>query len=119
MKTQKSSQAEIIISHFLRLGIIVSSLVILLGLVLFLQTGLSGYPENTYPLTTPDLIDGIKLSKPYAIMTAGLLILIGIPVLRVALSILVFWQERDYLYVKITSIVFIILISSILLGKAG
>jgi uncharacterized membrane protein len=39
------------------------------------------------------------------------------PVFRVGVSILVFIKEKDSLYVKITSAVFIILIISFVLGK--
>ncbi|MCE5286136.1 MAG: DUF1634 domain-containing protein [Pelosinus sp.] len=112
-------EVEIIISYFLRVGVIISSVVIILGLLLFLQTGYSGYPENTFPITMSDVISGLLAGKPYAIMTAGLIILMGIPVLRVALSIFAFFKEKDYLYVKITTGVFVILIISILMGKVG
>lgn len=112
-------EVEIIISYFLRVSVIISSLVIIFGLLLFLQTGYSGYPEGTYPISMNDIMSGLLVGKPYAIMTAGLLILMGIPVLRVALSIFAFFKEKDYLYVKITTGVFVILIISILMGKVG
>lgn len=112
-------EVEIIISYFLRVGVIISSIVIMLGLLLFLQTGYSGYPEGTYPITMNAVISGLSEGKPYAIMTTGLIILIGIPILRVALSILAFCKEKDYLYVKITTSVFVILLISIFMGKVG
>jgi uncharacterized membrane protein len=37
----------------------------------------------------------------------------------VGISVIVFLKEKDYIYVKITAVVFAILIVSFLLGKAG
>jgi uncharacterized membrane protein len=87
-------EVEIIISYFLRVSVIISSLVIILGLLLFLQAGYSGYPEGTYPITMNDVMSGLSEGKPYAIMTAGLIILMGIPILRVALSIFDFLKKK-------------------------
>ena len=49
----------------------------------------------------------------------GLLILIATPIFRVGISIVIFFVEKDYLYVKITLLVFVILMLSLLMGKAG
>ena len=49
----------------------------------------------------------------------GLLVLIATPVLRVAVSILAFWQEGDRKFVLITSVVLALLLASFLLGKVG
>ncbi|ADK16378.1 MULTISPECIES: DUF1634 domain-containing protein [Clostridium] len=119
-KNEKSAEElELIISTFLRIGVILSSIVILTGLLMFLISGHSGYAGNYYPTKPIEILKGCKYFKPYAIMLFGLLILMAIPVLRVAVSILVFFKEGDYLYVKITSLVLVILLCSILMGKVG
>ena len=77
----------------------------------------SGYPGNTFPISAPGIVQGLFLLKPYAVILSGLLLLVLTPVFRVGVSILVFAQEKDRLYVAITSIVFVILIISFWLGK--
>lgn len=49
-------------------------------------------------------------------MMAGIYLLILTPVLRVVISIYAFYQEKDMLYVKITSLVLLILIISVIVG---
>lgn len=112
-------EMDIIISSFLRIGILFSSLVILTGLLMFLISGKSGYSGAFYPTHPMDVFKGCYLLKPYAIIMFGLMLLIAIPVLRVAVSIIVFFKEKDFLYVKITSSVLIILIISFLISKVG
>ena len=103
----------------LRIGVLVSGLVILIGLILYLVAGESGYPADTYPTTLRGIIEGAGGLKPAAVILLGLFLLILTPVLRVGITILVFVKAKDYLYVGITSLVFVILIISLLLGKAG
>ena len=112
-------EIEIIISKSLRVGVFLSSIIILLGLLMFLISGHSGYPGDLYPISPHDILVGATLFKPYGIILLGLMILIAIPIFRVGVSIIVFLKEKDYLYVKITTAVFIILIISLLMGKVG
>jgi Predicted membrane protein len=88
-----------------------------LGLLMLIIAGNSGYPGNSFPTSLIQIINGLIAFKPYAVILTGLLILILTPVFRVGISIVTFLKEKDYLYVIITSIVFIILIISFLLGK--
>ncbi|WP_424565534.1 DUF1634 domain-containing protein [Tepidibacillus fermentans] len=108
---------EVVISKSLRYGVTISAITILLGLILFIITGKSGYPGHTFPTTLSAILTGLVSLKPYAIIMTGLLLLILTPVFRVGISIIVFLLEKDYLYVIITSLVFAILITSLLLGK--
>ncbi|MFV9511509.1 DUF1634 domain-containing protein [Tepidibacillus sp. LV47] len=108
---------EIVISKSLRYGVTLSVITILLGLILFIVTGKSGYPGHTFPTTLSSILAGLISLKPYAIIMTGLLMLILTPVFRVGVSIIAFFLEKDYLYVVITTIVFIILITSFFLGK--
>ena len=54
--------------------------------------------------------------KPYAIIGAGLLLLIATPVVRVALSVVFFLVQADWLYVGITLFVLAILLISLFTG---
>jgi uncharacterized membrane protein len=119
MISKNNHEMERIISTFLLTGVITSSCVIIVGILMFLFSGKSGYPANFYPTHPGEILQGCLLFKPYAIILLGLMILIAIPILRVAISILVFFKEKDFLYVRITTAVFVILIISLLIGKAG
>jgi len=120
-KDQRKSlvDMETVISQALRIGVMVSATVIFIGLLLFFVTGKSGYSDGSYPITPSAIFTGLLAFKSYAIILAGLLLLVLTPVFRVGISIIAFYLEKDYLYVVITSIVFAILITSFLLGKAG
>lgn len=117
LKNKKVESMEIIVSNALRIGVTISAIVIFIGLLMFIITGQSGYPNGTYPTSPVDIIKGLISLKSYAVMLTGLLLLILTPVFRVGVSIITFFQEKDYLYTIITSIVFVILIVSFLLGK--
>ncbi|QAA32867.1 DUF1634 domain-containing protein [Clostridium manihotivorum] len=113
----KIEEMEIVISNFLRIGVILSAVVVFIGLLMFLITNNSGYSGSYFPTTPSEIFRGLIAFKPYAIILTGLIILILTPVFRVGVSILVFIKEKDFLYARITSVVFIILIISFLLGK--
>lgn len=105
---------ETIIIKVLRIGVIISATLILLGLFLLY---IKGGGENTYNnISFNNLLNGIISLNPYSIMLLGLLVLIFTPVVRVIASIFVFYIEKDLLYVRITVIVLVILIISFLIG---
>ena len=116
---QKSNieEVEIIISKSLQIGVLASAAVMLIGFLMFIITGSSGYAHNAYPTNLLLIFQGLAALKPYAIILTGLFILILTPVFRGGVSIIVFLKEKDYLYVKITAVVFAILIISFFLGK--
>jgi uncharacterized membrane protein len=115
-------QAELLISHVLRGGVVLGAIVIGAGLVAFyVRYGLnpSAMIANVYPHSLDQVLLGLAHGAPQAIMVLGLLILLATPVVRVAVSIVAFALERDWTYVAITALVLIILLVSFLLGKAG
>ncbi|MBC1513973.1 DUF1634 domain-containing protein [Listeria booriae] len=116
---EEMHRVEAIVSTLLRIGVLLSAAIILIGLLLLMFTGTSGYPGTTYPTTLTAIFDGIAQFKPYAIVMFGLFCLILTPVLRVLVSFVTFLKEKDYLYVAITSIVLIILTISFLIGTTG
>lgn len=117
MRRNNTEDIEIFISRCLLYGVALSAAVILIGLVMFFATGKSGYPGSTFPTSPLAVFAGAAALKPYAVMLAGLFILILTPVLRVGVSVLIFLKEKDFRYVAITALVFVILIVSFLLGK--
>ncbi|WP_394522326.1 DUF1634 domain-containing protein [Lacrimispora sp. JR3] len=110
-------EAEIWISKTLRAGVVLSAVITGFGLVLFLLTGNSGYPGESFPTSLVGIMEGLLAFKPYAIILSGLLVLILTPVLRVGVSIITFLKEKDHLYAMITATVFVILIISFFMGK--
>lgn len=111
------NQVEVFVSQSLRVGVLLSAGVILVGLIKFLIFGDSGYPGETYPTHIKDIIMGAWQLKPFAIILAGLVLLILTPISRVGISILVFAKEKDWLYVGITTLVFFVLVCSFVFGK--
>ena len=104
-------------SKILLIGVTISASIIGIGLLLFLTTGKSGYSGESYPYTLAGLFSGLFELKSYAIILLGLLFLLFTPILRVVMSVFIFWQEKDYTYVKITLLVLFVLIAGMLLGK--
>lgn len=107
---------ELVIGKVLRIGVVTAAVIILLGLLLYLITGESGYAAGHYPVTFQTIFSGIFAEKAFAIIMLGLFVLILTPVLRVVVSIYSFYKEKDWLYVIITFIVLIILIISFFIG---
>lgn len=117
----KESHAIVVedfISQSLRWGVVISALIIALGLVTYLFTGNSGYPAGFFPTSILQVLKDVTRFKSFAIIDLGLLLLIATPIFRVAASIIAFIFDRDRPYVLITTYVLIMLILSLLLGKA-
>jgi uncharacterized membrane protein len=121
-------QVEILISTLLRIGVISSLSLVVLGTILSFShhPGYSSSPAELARLTQPSAkfprtIDqvgtGLKDFQGRAVVIAGLLLLIATPVLRVAVSIIAFALQKDTIFVIITSIVLILLLLSFVLGR--
>lgn len=115
-KKNEMQKVEVIIGQILRIGVAISVGVILIGIIVYLFSGNSGYVDNNFPTRLTTIFAGIGNGKSYAIMMLGLLLLIFTPVLRVIVSIYAFAKEKDTMYTVITTIVLIILVVAILIG---
>ena len=111
---------ELIIGTLLRSGVILAASVVLFGAVLYLSrhgreipnyTAFHGEPESLKRPT--DIFNGVAHMSARAIIQLGLLLLIATPVARVLFSAVAFGIERDYMYVVITLIVFVVLMFSL------
>jgi uncharacterized membrane protein len=121
---EPSRLVEKAVSLVLRVGVIASSSIIFLGLVLLVLKGsITGDMRIDAPIPSPRTIaavlSGLVALDPASILAFGVLTLIATPFTRVAISIVAFALERDWRYVVITAIVLIILILGILLGKSA
>jgi uncharacterized membrane protein len=113
---------ELIIGNLLRIGVIVSGLVMLVGATIFLIRHGNEFPKvHTFKFDAFNITDArpnvvikeLLDVKSIAIMQLGVLILIATPVLRVIVSVVAFLYERDYMYVVFTLIVLGVLVFSL------
>lgn len=111
--------SELRIAKLIRIVVFTCAAVILLGLTLYLVTGSSGYENDVYPINPMRILSGVLTLKPYAVIMSGIFLLILTPILRVAVSIIVFLKEKDFLYVGITTLVLIILLISLVIAITG
>ena len=111
---------ELIIANLLRGGVLLSAMVVLAGGVLFLVRHGADHPEYGVFRGEPEnlrslkgIADDIFLLHSRGVIEMGILLLVATPVARVALSLIWFLEQRDYTYVIITLIVFIIILLSL------
>lgn len=115
-----------VISELLVVGVGLSALVLAAGLALALLTDQTGYgipltPELViyrssvaFPRTIDGILSGVTALRPFAVIELGVLLLIATPVLRVAMSVVMFLLEKDYGFVAITFTVLVLLLTSLL-----
>ncbi|KRN58884.1 DUF1634 domain-containing protein [Limosilactobacillus secaliphilus] len=116
---KEMDHVEDVIGRVMQVGVILSAIVIVLGVLMLFITGKSGYPAGVHPDTFAAIGKGILAFKPYAIIMLGLFLLILTPALRVLVSIYAFWEMHDSMYVWITTLVMVILIIAMVIGSAG
>jgi uncharacterized membrane protein len=117
-------RVEQLLGNLLRYGVLLAAAVVLAGgIVHLIQHGheradyerFRGEPKE---LRTPDgiLRDALQLDGR-GIIQFGLLLLLAVPVARVAFSVAAFLLERDLLYVVITLLVLGVLLFSLFGGE--
>lgn len=114
---------EIIIGNLLRAGVLISSAIIIIGAIIYLcQSGhvhpdyhkFKGMNNTFYSLSY--VLHGVAQLSGEHIIQLGVLILIATPVARIVFSIIGFIKEHDTLYIVITLLVLLIILSSIFFG---
>jgi uncharacterized membrane protein len=121
---------ENLISHVLRIGVGVSLLVIVAGTVTSFvhHPGYLWSPQALPPLTTPvvdapptlhTVLAGVLAGRGRSLVMLGLILLIATPVLRVAVSVVVFLIQEDLIFVALTMVVLGLLVGSFFVGGAG
>ena len=108
---------QLLLGTLLRVGVLISSAVILLGGIIFLSTQSNAVvsfseikPEQVKIFSIANIFEGLKTFDGLAIIQFGVLLLIFTPIARVVFSIFSFLIEKDYLYVVIGTIVLLSLI---------
>jgi len=112
---------ENIIGMLLRVGVLLSASVVVLGGIIFLvRHGHSAADYRTFhgdssPVrTVAGIFRGTLQGSGRAVIQLGLLLLIATPIARVVFSAFAFWRQRDYMYVVFTLAVLGILTYSLL-----
>jgi uncharacterized membrane protein len=129
MSERAESGLELWISALLRAGVSISLGLILAGTVVSFvhHPDYARSAEALARLTRPGMAphdlrqvaDGLASLRGQALVMLGLLVLMVTPVLRVAVSLVSFLRSRDRAFALLTSAVLLLLLLSLLLGKAG
>lgn len=125
-KYWQDKDIEIALGNLLRWGVILSSVVVLIGGIIYLSHHGGTLPDYKtflgllqpyHSLST--IFSGVKELKGEAIVQLGVILLIATPVARIVFSIIGFIREKDILYIFIALIVLGIIIASLALGVKG
>ncbi len=129
MRFQRVGALEELLSRILIVGVLASTAVIALGLVLLIPDGtgnrlllaqllahhatiVAGLPTSLAVVLT-----GVLHGQPVAVIDLGVLLLILTPVLRVALAAVFFALHGDLRYTLISGVVLLLLILGFILGR--
>ena len=120
-------KSELAIAHLLRYGVLVCAAIMAFGLVLLLMhpgqesllaQAIQGHSSaELAPRSLAELGQKLSILEPNAVIALGLILLIALPIIRVGLTVIIFILERDYVYIVIASLVLLVLILGIVLGK--
>ncbi len=114
------SRVDDIIGNLLRAGVIVASLIVLIGGGLYLKSHgtemphyhiFTGEPSNLRSI--PEIIRDASAFHGRAVIQFGILLLIATPIMRVAFTVISFLLIRDRIYVGVTLIVLALLVFSL------
>lgn len=115
-----------IIGWILRLGVIVSMLVVFIGGCFYIYRHSSETAHYSRFIGIPKFVHsaggiwhGILTFRGRAIIQAGIILLIATPIIRVLFSAISFVLEKDWLYTGISILVLAIIVTSALTGNAG
>lgn len=118
--TSSDTQLELLLSNFLKYGVLIASAVVLLGGILYLiRHGAEPAEYHIFHGTPSEfcsplgVINTVLSGSSRGIIQLGLIILIAIPILRVVISLLTFLVLQNFIYVLVTSLVLAALVYSL------
>lgn len=96
-------------------GVVLSAALVLVGFVASFMVGWTGSlvgasGTTTQPVDFSGLAERLAILQPLALVQAGLVVLIATPVVRVAVTALAFFEQRDRFYVVVSLIVLALLV---------
>ena len=111
---------EVFIGNLLRVCVLLTVAIVLLGAVMLLPGAYMTVPtyakflsEPAYLRSVTSIVGAAFRGDARGILQAGMLLLILTPILRVAVSVVAFLFEKDYLYVALTVFVLGLLMFSL------
>ena len=117
-------QVELWIGTLLRVGVIVAACIVLAGGVWYLSVHGMEVPwygtfrgEPVFLRHITALVAAVLSGQSAALIQLGLVTLIAVPIARVAVSIIAYALQRDWLYCIVTALVLAILLFSLLGGR--
>ncbi|MDE3125457.1 MAG: DUF1634 domain-containing protein [Bacteroidota bacterium] len=122
-KILQDDDLEYAMGNLLRLGVVVSSIIVAFGGIIYLYKHGMHLPHYTTFIgdksmfnSVSKIIIGLKEWKGQAIIQLGVLVLIFTPIARIIFSFIGFLIEKDLLYMVLTLIVLAIITFSLLAG---
>jgi uncharacterized membrane protein len=114
-----SSRSEQLLSRILRFGVLLSSLLMAAGLLMALLRSVPLHAEHPTMSTFFRQIfsensGSTNGSSAQTFMLTGLMLLMLTPFGRVLTTLVLFWQERDWKFVGVALLVFMLLVGQIL-----
>jgi uncharacterized membrane protein len=101
-------------------GMILSSVTYVVGIFLVFFQGQSSLQTSiVHYQNLVKFINELVAFRSPAVLTLATIFVIATPITRVFISIVIFASNRNFKYVAVTAVVFLILITSILLGYLG
>lgn len=116
-------QFDLLLAHVLRTGVMTAAALVIVGAIVYFVRGAHTVPQFSHFSGEPDdlrsvtgvLADARRLGGR-GLMQLGVIALIATPIVRVALSAVVFVRIRDWLYTIVTLIVLALLLYGIVNG---
>jgi uncharacterized membrane protein len=123
MNADRESRVDMLLAYVLRTGVLAAAVLVVSGGVIYLYThwhATAAY--RVFRGQPPELrsvagaIASARALTGDGLIELGLLLLIATPIARVALSVILFARQRDWLYVGITLLVLALLAYGLLAG---
>ena len=114
MEADSVRRMEGALSLLLKVGVLLSGTLVLLGLAIMAATGDTSYSNGVLDLRW--MIFGDPFFEPSHIIYLGFITLIATPVIRIVASVALFHKAHDRAFAVITATVLLILVISFLLG---
>ena len=105
---------EIFVSNLLKIGVLLSAVFMVAGLSMLILTEDNSCP--TGDMSVEWFVSGLSSFTPSHIIFTGFLILVSTPILRIAASVGIYMQQKDYTFAVITGIVLAVMIFSLTMG---
>ena len=116
-KRIEDTDLEMVIGQLLRYGVILSSIIVAAGGVVYLHRHGAEHPlyrqfkgEPSKMKEIIPLWQAVLRGEGRPLIQLGLLVLIATPIARIVFSVFGYLLEKDYLYVLITAVVFVVIL---------